>query len=281
MRLPLVVRIRGGLGNQLFQYASALGIADATGRTLLCDTKTGFPRDIYKRSYRLAALERAPREAGRVELALTRARSFRGWRSFRDHEANAMLADGTSFHASLLAGSGPRYLEAYLQSPRYFERVADVVRRELWIPEKGVRHGENLARIAPHRNAVALHVRRKDYSPLLPASYYREAVERVRAVAPDAHFFVLGDDPEWVERELGWLAPRTALASEGPNADWLDLALIAACRHRIIANSSFSWWGAWLSRHDGEVVAPARWWNDHRPQHLFPSGWHVLAVEGS
>ena len=131
MASPLVVRIRGGLGNQLFQYASALGIAAATGRPLRVDVTTGFARDIYRRSYRLDRLAEPPVAANRLQIGWAIARSYRRWKAFRVTEPEQMHGRGISYHPALLAGGAPRYLEAYLQSPRYFEAVTEKVRAAL------------------------------------------------------------------------------------------------------------------------------------------------------
>lgn len=276
----IVIRIKGGLGNQLFQYASAKGLAASLGRRLKMDSLTGFPRDQYRRSYRLHRFALPEVTASASEVWLARALSCRRWLGLRRAESRA-LQRGEFFLPWLerdLPGAAV-YLEAYLQSPRYFSQIEAQVRRELSAQLLREPAAHDYLRLAEGVAAVSIHVRRQDYSRRLTADYYRRAVHLIEMRVPRAHFFVFGDDPGWVVDQLDWLEPKTVVQNMGPDDDITDLSLMAGCQHHVVANSTFSWWGAWLAgAQRGLVVAPACGWTDSsgRPNDLFPPEWMVI-----
>jgi hypothetical protein len=106
--------------------------------------------------------------------------------------------------------------------------------------------------------------------------YYQRCVTRVAERLAHPHFFLFSDDPNWVSANLRFEHPATLVSQDPPRGDYEDLRLMSGCRHHIIANSSFSWWGAWLnSRPDKLVLAPQRWMNDPRAddRDWLPQAW--------
>jgi hypothetical protein len=285
---PVIVRLEGGLGNQLFQYAAGRTIALETGRKLLLDL-SAYSEDRL-RSYQLDhfAIAARPLRRGDVPLLQLRRSRLRGlvprrWRYGIVREA---------FPARLpvwpergrVSDAGAPYLIGYWQSERYFAAAVATIRQELRLQAapRGV-NARLLDEIAGC-DAVALHVRRGDYvsNPAATAyhglcglDYYRGAIRRLEETVPQPHFFVFSDDLDWVRANLDTGHPTTWV---GDNADtpWEDLRLMAACRHFIVANSSFSWWGAWLGAWPGkQVIAPARWFQaDHGGEgEIVPAEW--------
>jgi hypothetical protein len=284
---PVIVRLEGGLGNQLFQYAAGRTIALETGRKLLLDPSAY--REDRLRSYQLDhfAIAARPLRAGDVPLLKLRRSRLRGlvprrWRYGIVREA--FPARVPVWPEAPVDDAGTPYLIGYWQSERYFAAVADTIRRELRV--KAAPDGANarlLDEIAAC-DAVAIHVRRGDYvsNPAATAyhglcglEYYAAAIRRLSGKVSQPHFFVFSDDLDWVRENLDTGHPTTWV---GDNADtpWEDLRLMAACRHFIVANSSFSWWGAWLGAWPGkQVIAPARWFRaDHGGEgEIVPAGW--------
>ena len=137
-------------------------------------------------------------------------------------------------------------------------------------------------------NAVSLHVRRGDYAAdpvvtsmhgLCPLDYYDRAVEYVLGRVSDPAFFLFSDDPDWVREHLKLRGSVSVVDHNGPDSGSEDLRLMSLCRHHIIANSTFSWWGAWLDpRPDKLVIAPKRWFADESldTSDLLPAGWVKL-----
>lgn len=180
---------------------------------------------------------------------------------------------------------GRTYLDGYWQSERYFVDARDVIRRELTLPyAPNAGNASWLARIAS-ANAVCVHVRRGDYlTPTYLAhhgvcsiGYYERAMLLIGQRTENPRFFVFSDDLAWTREHV--VGPNIAFVDANPaEAAHDELKLMAACRHHIIANSSLSWWGAWLAHHDSQiVVAPDPWFaaGKETPD-LFPRSWVAL-----
>ena len=288
----------GGLGNQLFQYAAGRALAQRLGARLILDCTSRHAQ------FRPIVLDRFAIDADIVRNAAGKPHSRRlrlpgafGRKlsdAFNEHFPTTYRIDGHRFKVfgekrSFIYDrrfeelNGSIYLDGYWQSYRYFEDVADLVRHEirpLGTPSDANR--DWLARIKSV-NSVSLHVRRGDYlghkgTPLICAlSYYDGALQHVRRRLHEPQMFVFSDDITWCRQHFA--APDiTFVDVNGPDDAIDDLQLMTACRHHIIANSSLSWWGAWLAAHPEQVViAPQPWFPD-TPLNtdLLPPNWTTL-----
>lgn len=294
MQASVLVRLEGGLGNQMFQFAAGRAIAVVTSRQLLVDA-AAIARGPSNRRYELpllqiqaAAASPLSRLAARAQVgfrsppvlrALARAVSGRRWTLLRD--------PGCGCDERLFTTPGDLMLEGPWQSAAYVERsgsVAAAMRHEfsLRLPLTGT-----LAALAADIAAcesVCVHVRRGDYAldpriaavhGTLPAEYYAAAAARIAAKVPGPMFFVFSDDLEWARANLEFPGPTRFIGDAAGMAPAVDQRLMASARHFIIANSSFSWWAAWLGTHPGKlVVAPQRWFRDApAPAGLVPPDW--------
>jgi hypothetical protein len=287
---PVIIsRLQGGLGNQMFQYAAGLRLATAHRTPLKVDLSLLDARNARTpRHYELDRLcisaERATPEeteallakrlAARISPRLDRRAAARE-RHFHHDPAVARLPDDTC-------------LEGFWQSPRYFADVAKRVREEFRV--RGELSGRNaeLAREIASCTAVSLHVRRGDYAAdaatrayhgLCPLDYYRHAAAYVSERVRDPVFFLFSDDPDWTRANLDLGARAIAVGHNGPDDGAEDLRLLSLCRHHVIANSTFSWWGAWLCADPSKIViAPERWFADpaRDTSDLLPHGWTRL-----
>lgn len=267
----LTVRIKGGLGNQLFCYAAARRLALKNNTKLVIDNVSGFVRDqTYKRQYALDNFSIPARMASPADRLVPFERYRRGfakWRSRRlPFEKRAYLEqDLRDFDSRLLALrlQGDLYLDGLWQSESYFADVAEVIRRDLTIKPPADQVNQNMAaRIAGCDNAVALHVRWFD-APLVAASshnvsggYYQRAVAYVQAHVEQPHFFLFSDDPVAAAAKLSLPEGGYTVVAHniGDELAYVDLWLMSQCRHFITANSTFSWWGAWLGEKVGSLV---------------------------
>ena len=190
------------------------------------------------------------------------------------------------FVPDLLTLDRPAKLNGYFQSERYFQGEAELIRRDFTFrnPPAG-KNREALRDIASAANAISVHVRRGDYVTnektnafhgVTPLSYYERACRIVLERSPQApSFWVFSDDPDWCRSELALPGPTSYVDwNSGPFA-YEDMRLMSACRHHVIANSSFSWWGAWLNRNDDKVVvAPRQWFSAMEADDTrIPHGW--------
>jgi hypothetical protein len=288
----------GGLGNQLFQYAAGRALAQRLGARLVLDCTSRHaefrPIVLDRLAINAEIVRNAAGKPHSRRLRLPGALGRKLSDAFHDHFPTTYRIDGHRFKVFGEKWSfiydhrfdeldGSIYLDGYWQSYRYFEAVADLVRdeiRPLGTPSEANR--DWLARIKS-ANSVALHVRRGDYlghkgTPLICAlSYYNSALQHIRRLLHEPQMFVFSDDVTWCRQAFA--APDiTFVDVNGPDDAVDDLRLMTACRHHIIANSSLSWWGAWLAAHPEQVViAPQPWFPD-TPLNtdLLPPNWMTL-----
>ena len=282
----IVVRLIGGLGNQMFQYAVGRRLAHVHETELKLDCSWFATQDL--RDYELGALNICEVFASDEEIArlATRTRSLLGTLLGRPRRPGPMSIVEKHYHfdpAVLDLPSGV-HLQGYWQSPKYFEDVAPIIREELSL--KGALSDANaaLAQRMRAEPSVSVHVRRGDYVSdahtnavhgTCDAAYYQEAMQRILEVEPTVHAFVFSDDPAWVRAEMKLPCPITVVEGNSA-APAEDIRLMSLCRHHVIANSSFSWWGAWLGDNPaGRVVAPLQWFRDESKDTstLTPDTW--------
>ena len=270
----VIPRIRGGLGNQLFMYAMARRLAAANGVELALDDVSGFRGgNKYARRYMLDRYAVHGRRASAAERLEPGARWRRRWRRALDvrrplSERRYVVQREPGFDPAVHAMRvvRPTTFEGYWQSERWFDDMRERIRAELTLPDPADGPNAEMLRRVLERGAgaVALHVRFFNDPAATAANeavvgYYRRALEHVRARVADPHFFLFSDEPEAARSVLSLepsrLTPVTHNRGDG-NAH-LDLWLISRCRHVVTANSTFSWWGAWLGESaDGFVVTP-------------------------
>lgn len=295
--VPVIgVRLSGGLGNQLFQYAAGRALALDLDTRLVLDA-SAFGR--ARRGETPRAFELAPFGvrgqvsvggrlglAGRLRRAPWLAPWLSGWRLFVEHDLTYNDAVSSVRDGTLLVG--------YWQSFHYFQRHAAAIAGELAPVRDVSAASRRVADLIDALPSVAVHVRRGDYVTLqaaaalhglLPLEYYRGALDFVRSRVQQPTWFVFSDDPQWCREHLLPAGETIVVVDHNPGHDaWQDLWLMGRCRHHVIANSSFSWWGAWLAdqHRAGQprvVVAPAQWFagQQHDTRDRFPPHWTTLS----
>lgn len=284
----IITRVTGGLGNQLFQYATGRRLALRHGVPLKLDLSDYVGNPL--RSYRLGHWAIAAEPATPAEIAALRGGDgplgaiYRWLQSRRPAPLRRRHREvGQAFDGRVLQLGPEVYLQGYWQNEGYFVDVAPQLRQELRVTTAPSPAAAALAEEIAGCAAVSVHVRRGDYlhsgnervHGVLGRDYYRRAMGLVAGRVAGARFFLFSDDPGWAGAEIGFGHP-TRLASAGDAPDYEDLRLMAGCRHHIIANSSFSWWAAWLGeQRDSVVVAPERWFlaPDRDGQGIAPGRW--------
>ena len=258
--------IKGGLGNQLFAYAAARAYAIRTSRDLLLDDTSGFKHDSYGRSYKL---DRFP-VAGAIAPARWRVGDPKGMRHKALRSLNKVLPNQmrsylaenpeaaetqlTSFITTRLVVR----LNGYWQSEKYFAERAATIRAELQPPpfDAGSAEAALEAELAA-TPSVFLHIRRDRYSPRLGSGYYDSSIISALSTLGTCRFHVFGDDLDWAQQYLDFHGAPVRY-HEAAADELHDFRLMASCRHAIVANSSFSWWAAYLRRHaDKRVFTPS------------------------
>jgi hypothetical protein len=310
---PVCVYLYEGLGNQLFQYAAGRSLASRLGARLILDASS-FRRPGERRRFVLGgyAIDAAVIDhgsppypildfpGGPIRRQLRRWRRRLGdadWRRLRsqssldpdDPSIFPLFRERSFDYDRRFAGlHAPVSLVGHWQSEKYFAPVAAAIRSEIRL--KAPPEGENARWLAAMEgpDAVCVHVRRGDYLSgpafrahgLCSLAYYAGAMALIRKRIGNPRFFVFSDDWDWARRHFTD-SDCTPVMANGPDAPSEELRLMSACRHHIIANSSLSWWAAWLGGRAGQiVVAPQPWFASARPTpDLFPEGWSVLPRE--
>ncbi len=275
----IIARLDGGLGNQMFQYAAARALAERHDTELGLDLRVydgpsqfDYGLDHFAITGRILDGSELPpsRKANRIRYLMWRAGLVGP--DFLDQKDDA-------FQDGFLAAKPDTYLRGYWQSERYFADVAEIIRNEFRITTPATPENLTLADQIRSSNSVSMHIRRGDYvsDPLANAThglctmeYYTAALEKVsQATGALPHVFAFSDDPSWARENLEIGAPFTVVDLNDSDHQYEDLRLMSICRNHIIANSSFSWWGAWLNGDETKtVVAPRTWFRD--PSKLNP-----------
>ena len=285
--IVIIVQLKGGLGNQLFQYAVGRRLSLTLGVPLKLDLS------FYKRhSQRTYELDQFCIEAGIAspwEVARWRGPRFLARITQRlGLLPRLVLEKSFEFDPAILHLHDGKYLDGYWQSYRYFTDVAPDIRREFVVRTPPSEADRTLLDRMARCDSVCLHVRRGDYGSnpialqyhgLCTLEYYRTAVEGLAAQLHAPELFVFSDDMPWVKQHLRFELLTTHVEHHGVDSAPLELRLMAGCRHFVIANSSLSWWAAWLAANENPIVyAPRRWFADStiNTADLTPPAWHRL-----
>ena len=273
-----LIKMIGGLGNQMFIYAFYLQMRKRFSGTRidLSDMRhyhahNGYELDrvfgISDREFCIAKPLKKVLEFLFFKVILERKQNLETMEAFTKSYAYPFL-----------------YFKGFYQSERVFKDVEGEVRQAFAFDlNKANAESQTLARqIQENPHAVSLHVRRGDYmepkfykryGTVCSQAYFQRAVEMMLAQVPQAHFYIFSDDVEWVQQNLR--LPRATVVSCNRGADsWQDMMLMSLCRHNIICNSTFSWWGAWLNANpEKRVIAPSRWLADTDMPYIIPETW--------
>jgi hypothetical protein len=286
----IVVELRGGLGNQMFQYA--------LGRRLALERNTQLKMDLYwfkheeQRHYELNAFNIQAEFATTEEV--NRLRNFsknrylhNAFSTYQNHlneYKRREIEEKTpgSFDPNVLNAPRHCYLIGYWQSERYFGQIAPKIRQEFTLKEPLSEPDQTLANeIQGNANSVSVHIRRGDYSSGLTGhwvctlDYYQRAIQYIKSQTVSPHFYFFSDDIGWVKESFPHSGQETFIEPRIENKGFVDMFLITQCRHHINANSSFSWWGAWMGEQDNSIViVPNQWFlNRPYPEDLVPARW--------
>ncbi|NCS98924.1 alpha-1,2-fucosyltransferase [Candidatus Parcubacteria bacterium] len=296
----LTTNLKGGLGNQMFQYATGRYISVKSGVELYLDTNWFFKKDILnsdtKRKFELDKFNikgqiSDPDQARKIKYpygSLSKILS-----KFEKKFLDKYYLD---YHPQLLKEIQEKlkkdpntniYLNGFFQSEKNFAEIRPLLLQEFQLkPEFITQKVKEFEKQIENNNSVSIHIRRGDYAQnpktlkihgLCPISYYRDAIDLIIKTVENPHFFIFTDDVAWAKENLKISDPHTFVSGNdlsGPQELWL----MSKCQHNIIANSSFSWWGAWLNQNPTKhVIAPEKWTvkNNEHPN-IIAEGWITL-----
>lgn len=289
----IIVQIIGGLGNQLFQYALGSRLAQERNVPLKLDISEFESYTL--RNYRLGFFNISAEIARTDEIERFRGkrldRRVKRWveRKFIPLQYRSLVTEKyAQFDPEVLRVRSDVYIAGYWNSEKYFKSIESTIREELTVTAAPDALNAELARRIQSANSISLHIRRGDYASnpetramhgLLPIEYYQKALKKLRETIIEPHVFIFSDDPQWARDNLKLDIPVTLVDHNGAEKDYEDLRLMSFCKHHIIANSTFSWWGAWLCTYpQKQIFAPQKWFNktDVNTSDIVPEDWHRI-----
>ncbi len=285
----IISTITSGLGNQLFQYALARQLAILNKAALYFDTRfyhSAYSRET-NRSFKLNKFNICYTELPKSgEYLLKAAHLFPG-RSLPPVFTEVNEKYYHFDHSVLKTKAQFIILKGYWHSQKYFADSEEILRKELAFNNIPGQEFDNYKKdILGRENAVSVHIRRGDYVHhsefsktfgFLGKEYYENAFAMIVSILGECNFFIFTDDTDWAEINLKPPGKTVFVKNAGTDADLDDLHLMSLCRHHIIANSSYSWWGAWLGKHPGKLVIAPKKWFKNQPEwdtkDLLPESW--------
>lgn len=273
--IMIIVKLIGGLGNQMFQYA--------VGRHLAIKNNCRLKLDI--RGFEKYALRTYDLHHFTIEEYIATADDLSGvllpsdWFYQKMHKRLGIMFGGVQqikyvkesirdFIPEILILGDNVYLDGYWQSEKYFHDITDIIKKEFTIKNTPDPINESYKEDIKNCESVSVHIRRGDYisNPktnqvhgFLGLEYYQSAMDRMLILVEEPHYYIFSDDIDWAKKNIHIDAPISYI-EHNIKKSYEDMRLMSSCKHHIIANSSFSWWGAWLaSNEDQIVIGPKRW----------------------
>ncbi len=284
----IIVKLKGGLGNQLFQYAMGRKVAKLAFADLKLDigaspemfqknTARNFKLDFFNIKASIATEEEVKKLKYSFGILSKAYRAFLFW---------GLKVHNIDYHPEYLKKKDNVYLDGFWQSEKYFLDIREELLSELTPKNQISAKAKKIENdIETAENPISIHIRRGDYvsdpgtnkwhGNICPPEYYYKAIEIMTEKYVHPSFFVFSDDIEWVRENIKCPQP-VIYVSQYDLDDCEELILMSKCHHHIIANSSFSWWGAWLNpNNDKTVIAPPRWTNTipYKNPSILPPEW--------
>ncbi len=284
----IITELNGGLGNQLFQYAAGLSLALKHQTTLKVSIQfknNDTSRNLGLSHFNTNVIEANQEEINQLYSSSTLNRSIQALLPppFKHYFREKHFAYQSGFNKL-----GPNvYLKGYWQSELYFSSIADQVKATFTLKPEYYSSVLSLIEEIKTSESVSIHIRKGDYLlhpyseyyASLESAYYITAIAALQEQHPQLKLFVFTDDPNWVNENLHLASPYRLISGIETSSMYEDFQAMLSCKYHIIANSSFSWWTAWLSAREGKkVIAPKQWFKNGPTdtQDLVPKSWLIV-----
>lgn len=283
----IIIRLNGGIGNQMFQYAMGRSLSVKNNTDLFLDIEE-YDENNFRR-YELDKFRINARIATKREIAsikpnkilnfIDRFKHFSKRRYLKERQFN--------FDKEVLEAGDNIYIDGYFQDEKYFKDIEDNIKKEFTLKDEVTEATAEWIKKAEGCDSISLHIRRGDYAQNKKTNqfhgtcgidYYEKAIKIVSEKIKDSNFFIFSDDIAWAKNNLKLNFP-AYFVSDGNISDYEELIIMSRCKHNIIANSSFSWWGAWLNDNPKKIViAPQKWFatDKFNTENLIPEKWTSL-----
>lgn len=271
----LIIKLQGGLGNQMFQYAAGKALA---GKSLSFDT--GFLQanqistgNFSKRDMELSIFQNIKFKKPNKFLKYLIIKNLPFFSKYIYQSEKNEFIDFKAINVNHL------YLDGYFQNELYFSFIRPQLLIDFEFP-KISEHNEDIRRkIMEDEAAVGIHIRRGDYLQpaiqafhgLLGLDYYKSAKDEIAQKIKHPHYYIFSDDIAWCKLNISF--SNSTFVSNPLNKNWEDMHLMSLCKHNIVANSSYSWWGAWLNQNPNKIVIAPKKWFKEIPTNIIPPAW--------
>lgn len=289
----IIVRVTGGLGNQMFQYAMYKSL-EKKGKLVKLDSKSFYETKKEHNGYELERIfDIKPNKPTKEDLEKfdennistlfkIKRKLFGDKKFVYDTKEYVFNKDVYKLKNS--------YLNGYWQSIKYFEGIENDIKKDFRFKNQLDNKNLEILNEIENSNSISIHIRRGDYmSPenynmygcIATLTYYKKAIKVIEEKVENPTFFVFSNDMDWVKKNIQINSRVFYIDINSGNGSYKDMQLMSNCKHNIIANSSFSWWGAWLNENKNKIViAPKKWINredvDSDKIELFCEGWTLL-----
>jgi hypothetical protein len=265
----IISNLTGGLGNQMFQYAFGRAISAKIKASLklhftnaLFNTQRSYELDVFNISATIATaadLQKFSIIRNRFVNRLLFLLDDRFGIQFNKHIVTQRYP--YSYDSDYLSVKDESYIQGYWADERYFKEVEDIIRKEFTLKEKLDKRNQEILKQIRLSTSVSIHVRRGDYVTnktnafkFIGFDYYANSIKKIKSMVSDPVFFIFSDDIAWCKENLKQTLDKAYFVDwNNGRESYKDIVLMSACKHNIIANSTFSWWGGWLNQNKNKI----------------------------
>lgn len=295
-----IIKLMGGIGNQMFECAFGLALSKHSQEEVFYDlswfekikTNKGpvasrvYELGVFNINLKFVTEKQMEECINEKKIRTSRLPGFlrkvfkkEKWKIISN---KVFETQASVFEPELLKIKGDAYFDGYFQSEKYFLKIRNEILEAFSLREALDEKNRQILDKITNTNSISLHVRRGDYinlqeiHGLCDLQYYKNAINYMAGKIENPHFFLFSDDIDWVKENLKIDYPYTVVDINNEKTAYFDLELMKNCKHNIIANSSFSWWGAWLNQNQAKIVAaPARWFTNVNSNYkdIIPEDW--------
>lgn len=289
-----IIKIMGGLGNQMFEWAFARAYSLINNCEILLDLSSfekvkEASNSITQWNYELDKFCLKAKFANKKQVNSLKGskvptpRIIRNLFNIPKYKSLIVYEKKPQvFDAELLKNKKNVYFEGYFQTEKYFSAFRECLLEDFTLKTELDEKNKLMLKKIKSTNSISIHVRHGDYLNLkdiykiCSLDYYKNAINLIAKQIDKPHFYIFSDDTKWIKEEFDLKFPYTIVDINSPNEGYFDLELMKNCKHNITANSSFSWWGAWLNDNPSKIVITPKTWfvnNDNKYIDRVPNEW--------
>lgn len=279
-----IVILKSGLGNQMFQYAFSKNLKDEIlydkSFYKKCNQHNGLELEkVFKIDLSSKNIEYPQVILFKIKIMKLLKKILKKMKKLKIYKI-----DDTIFSEEIMKDKSEIVIyDGYWQSEKYFKNIEKEIKKEFTFPKLDIKN-QNIGIQMKKKESVSIHVRRGDYlenkilGGLITKEYYQKSIEYIEKIISNPKYYIFSDDIEWCKKELKLEGRDVTFINHNKGAEsYKDMQLMSLCKHNIIPNSSFSWWGAWLNKNPNKIViAPKRWFTKEsgfRYKDIVPESW--------